>query len=416
MKSLLVLLVIAACSGVVVGYVATAREYRWTDDEFGHFTKQSDLEPAGLLAHMEQLQQKNLPRAEVVGGEQHDFGSMLRNAKGSHDFTIKNTGDEPLDLEVRATTCKCTLGELDNSQLQPGESTTVHMTWSVKTKGEQFQQTATIGTNDPLKGEVQLKIKGQVLDKVMMTPLAWNVGEVSAGSPIEMESTVYSRMDYDLRHKQSRWLEEVLGAEPSLEIQARAIDPVKDAGHTDARQAFDVRLRVPPGLNQGPMSYGVQLEFEPVDPALLESEEASEIVLLTQMEGRIVGDITLKAGSRLSGRDGGGFTFRMPAVDVGEGAEENVLVFLRGPQRNQTRLSIGEIDPPRVLGAELGEPKVKDELVVYPLKLRIREDAPAMERSGNSKDDYGTIWIESDNKNVAPLMLRVKFNVRQAAF
>ena len=129
MKSLLVLLVIAACSGVVVGYVATAREYRWTDDEFGHFTKQSDLEPAGLLAHMEQLQQKNLPRAEVVGGEQHDFGSMLRNAKGSHDFTIKNTGDEPLDLEVRATTCKCTLGELDNSQLQPGESTTVHMTW-----------------------------------------------------------------------------------------------------------------------------------------------------------------------------------------------------------------------------------------------------------------------------------------------
>ena len=60
-----------------------------------------------------------LPKAEV-DEVTHDFGTMQRGAMGSHEFTITNTGDAPLLLDVGPTSCKCTLGEVADGPLSPG--------------------------------------------------------------------------------------------------------------------------------------------------------------------------------------------------------------------------------------------------------------------------------------------------------
>ena len=158
-------------------------------------------------------------------------------------------------------------------------------------------------------------------------------------------------------------------------------------------------------------SHTAIIEFEPVDPADKPDENTDGLSKLINFEGRVVEDLSLSGGSQLSGRDRERYVYTLPPVAAGEGASSDMLVLLRGPHRENTKLSIGEVEPSDVLVAELGEPKVKDNLVMYGLKLGIRKDAPVMERDGNRKGGYGTVWIQSDNEAVAPLKLRVKFNV-----
>ncbi len=409
-KIFLALLVVVAIVGSAIGYATSVREYSWTSENFGYFSKGGDLQPEGLLAHLQSLQQEGMAKVEVVGGPEYDFGSMLRHAKGEHDFTIRNIGDAPLELSVLRTTCKCTLGELENSTLQPGESTVVHMAWNAKTSGSRFQQTATISTTDPYHGELALQIVGDVVDRLMAEPSSWNAGEISTSESIEKTCVIYSRLDFDIQLKETRWLEEVRGADVSLDVQPIPVDSETALRHPDTRQAFQATLKVSPGLSPGLFSHVAILEFEPVEPQeILEREELSKLI---SFEGRVVEELSLSGGSRLTGRDREHYVYTIPPVSAGEEGSSDLLVLLRGPHRESTTLSIGEVEPANVLAAELGEPKVKDNLVMFVLKLKIRPDAPVMERRGNHKDDYGTVWIQSDNEAVAPLRLRVKFNVR----
>ncbi|WP_162275870.1 DUF1573 domain-containing protein [Roseimaritima ulvae] len=411
MKIFLALLVVAVIAGSAIGYTSTVRRYSWTDEKFGYFTKGGDLQPKDLLAHMRSLQQEGLAKVEVVGGAEFDFGSMLREADGEHDFVIKNVGDGPLELSVLRTTCKCTLGELADSSLEPGESTVVHMAWSAKTSGARFQQTATISTTDPYNGELELRIVGDVVDRLTARPSSWNVGEISSTAAIEKTCTIYSRIEYDIQFKENRWLAKIAGADVDLDVQPVPVDTETALRYPDTRQAFQATLKVSPGMETGLFSHTAIVEFEPVEAKHASEKKSGELSTLIKFEGRVVDDLSLSGGSRLAGRSRDQYIYTLPPVAAGEGTSSDLLVLLRGPHRDDTKLSIGEVQPAEVLAAELGDPKVKENLVMHVLKLRVREDAPVMQRDGNQKDDYGTVWIKSDNEEVAPLRLRVKFNV-----
>ena len=64
------------------------------------------------------------PRAAVRARE-HQFGTMDPDAKGHHEFEIKNVGAAPLELKIGPTTCKCTVGGLSKNRLEPGETGSV---------------------------------------------------------------------------------------------------------------------------------------------------------------------------------------------------------------------------------------------------------------------------------------------------
>ena len=64
---------------------------------------------------------KPYPAVEV-GETEYDFGSMDSNATDSHEFIFRNVGDAPLTLEAGKTTCKCTLSDIGDGTILPGES------------------------------------------------------------------------------------------------------------------------------------------------------------------------------------------------------------------------------------------------------------------------------------------------------
>ena len=92
----------------------------------------------------------------------HDFGMLDPHYTATHRFDIENRGGHPLALKVLETTCKCTVGELDHSVVEPGETATITMTWNTGYKAEKYTQTALVETNDPVRKTLELSVKGEV--------------------------------------------------------------------------------------------------------------------------------------------------------------------------------------------------------------------------------------------------------------
>ena len=50
-------------------------------------------------------------------------------------------------------------------------------------------------------------------------------------------------------------------------------------------------------------------------------------------------------------------------------------------------------------------------MTLYPLEIELVPGDEPVERLGNNKDDYGTIWIESDNPKVSKMRVALKFAI-----
>jgi hypothetical protein len=117
----------------------------------------------------------------TVDSAEYFFGDMEVGKSGEHTFVISNTGEDVLRLEKGASTCKCTLSNLDRPELAPGESVDIKLEWLPKAASEQFAQTATIYTNDPENSVIDLTIMGRVMNSVDIYP----EDEVNAGTLVE---------------------------------------------------------------------------------------------------------------------------------------------------------------------------------------------------------------------------------------
>ena len=99
----------------------------------------------------------------------YDFGMIDPHGTASHQFAIHNKGAAPLALKMGTTTCKCTAGKLGSSLLQPGEQTTVELTWNAGYKVDTYEQSAFLLTNDPTSPQIELKVKGEIKGE-LLTP------------------------------------------------------------------------------------------------------------------------------------------------------------------------------------------------------------------------------------------------------
>lgn len=84
---------------------------------------------------------------------------------------------------------------------------------------------------------------------------------------------------------------------------------------------------------------------------------------------------------------------------------------LKGSERDNTTLRVGAISPEGVLKARLGEPKSRGTMTLYTLEIEVVPGDQPIARLGKNKDDYGNVWIESDNPKVTKMRIAVKFAV-----
>jgi hypothetical protein len=396
--------ILAVVIGSAIGWGLTAREF--AHEQGPTAIAATSTTNAGGKAPVVGAPRKGEPRVTVVGSAEFNFGVMQKGETGHHTFILKNIGDAPATLKKGDTTCKCTLSELADSQLAPGETTEVALEWTPKEFADEFRQTAYIETpNDPQQQKLRLEIVGRVIQTVRAQPESIALSNISFNEARTAEVFVYCYRDKDFSLTVDRL------ADPStaafFDVQIVPLDPAEVAEEKSALAGAKVKVTVKPGLRLGPISQTIYLA-----PS---SKDLPELPIAIQ--GSVTGDISVFAAKNLY--NGERKIITIGAVDRAKGGTYKLQLLVKGPHAKDVKLSVGEVDPPDVLQVSIDteHPSAINSgtVLMYPLTITIPPGSRPVSRLGGAADDAGAklgkIVIETTHPNTKQLVLYVQFAV-----
>jgi hypothetical protein len=251
---------------------------------------------------------------------------------------------------------------------------------------------------------------------VDVVPETWSFGQVATGEPFEVSGKIYSFLKTDIVPTDMKFSNKAM-----TELSEFVVEPFKPTKESDgirgvARQGFSVKVTVKAGMRQGAVSQNFIFGFQRLDengeviPATEGGDDHSGYIVAST-KGQIVGPLGMILNSKLSGQTGGGYVYDFGRIGKDGPLTAKTFVVLKGSERDNTTLRIGEIYPDHVVKATLGEPKGRGSMLLYPLEIELIPGTEVIERLGKSKDDYGTIWIESDNPKVTKMRVALKFAI-----
>ncbi len=88
------------------------------------------------------------PRIRVEP-ERFDFGDVLPGKTLRKEFTIRNFGNAPLELENVSTTCGCTAALAGAKRVEPGGSTSLRVTFETRRFSGKVERKVLVRSNDP---------------------------------------------------------------------------------------------------------------------------------------------------------------------------------------------------------------------------------------------------------------------------
>jgi hypothetical protein len=378
-------------AGIGVGYGSAVREFQ-------DLTEQFEPHRMSTTTSQRQKETSGFPKATVVGGESYDFGSGQRESQMEHTFTIRNDGDAPLNMIMGETTCKCTLGDLENAEVKPGESFPVKLSWKLVTIGAHFRQSASIHTDDPERPTVVLSIYGNVSDLVRLDPTNLALSSVSAGEETTAHFHLYSFGDEPLELLEYEFSNS--DTEDYFELTFENVDPTT-LDDVDEQPTHAIRgdLRVKSGLPLGPINQTIRMTTN------IDTDSNLELLVL----GSVVSDISV-VGPSYGPKSG---VLKLGTVARGEGAEASLKILVKGPYRDQVHPEVAEVEPSDVLAASIGDPKSINNgaLDLYELTVSVSQDARPISRLSTDRDELGRIVIKTTHPIAKEFIIYVRFAV-----
>lgn len=147
--------------------------------------------------------------AQIIGPKvnlketEFNFKEVIGGEIVNHDFVISNTGGDVLKISDVRASCGCTAAKPEKSELEPGESTVIKV--SFNSSGRYGAQTkfVYVTTNDPDNHQLQLKITGYVSEpksentekspKIYFPESQYNFGKVDAGKVVSHTFKFYNK-------------------------------------------------------------------------------------------------------------------------------------------------------------------------------------------------------------------------------
>lgn len=120
-----------------------------------------------------------------------DFGTVARGAKIEWDFTVKNSGDKPLEILSVQPACGCTVAEFDKV-IQPGATGKVHAVVDTTQFSGPISKGISVSTNDPTQPTAQLTMRAIVKPYVDMFPAGFMRFMLIEGDAATQSAVLYS--------------------------------------------------------------------------------------------------------------------------------------------------------------------------------------------------------------------------------
>jgi hypothetical protein len=113
----------------------------------------------------------------------HDYGTIKQGANGTCEFTVTNTGDQPLIITNCQGSCGCTVPKCEKEPIKPGQKSTITVKYDTNRVGP-INKSVTISSNAGNTPSKIVTIKGTVEGSAATTPTS-PVKEVSPMAPVE---------------------------------------------------------------------------------------------------------------------------------------------------------------------------------------------------------------------------------------
>ena len=101
------------------------------------------------------------PRAQFDRTD-YDYGKIRAGDKVTYEFRLTNTGKKPLLIRKVKASCGCTVASPEKSELKPGESTPIKVTFDSTGRAGRDSKSITVITNDPRQPTINLVIHGEI--------------------------------------------------------------------------------------------------------------------------------------------------------------------------------------------------------------------------------------------------------------
>jgi hypothetical protein len=342
----------------------------------------------------------------VVDKLDYNFGTLDIEKNGKHEFTVSNQGNALLKITKGETTCRCATGDLEKSELPPGESTQLRLNWRPTAEVGPYEQTASFYTNDPLKPKFTIKISGKITATLRILPAALVLSRISANETTQGSVTVLSFLDQPLEIKSYRFEDDPTSKFFDLSLTPLSEDELK--GHAGAKSGYLATVKIKPGLPQGTFRQRIVLETNnPDNPERVIS-----------VDGAIGYDISVVGPAWDSEHN----LLYLGTVKSEEGLHHRLLLIVRGPYRKETHFTLAE-KPPVPLKVTLGDrTEINDGQVTQtPLVINIPKDSPRASHLGHSNekgedttdDETSVIRINTTHPEIPQLRIPVRFAVEQ---
>ena len=326
-----------------------------------------------------------------------DFGEMDSSKDGSHDFKFTNKGASPLQLTRGATTCRCTVGEIADSSVLPGQSTTVKITWKSKHYAGPFKQSVTINTNDPNRREVILTISGEYTEPVHFEADELNFGQIVGDEPVTREARIFSKLSNLSQRILSRKLTGLDDAK-FFQVDIRPLTAAEMKNARGMASGVAVKVTVKPGLPPG--TFGPTI--------LMQTNIAVMPELRLVLSGSMGKDVSIVG----NGWDDALGVLRIGPVKAGTPVQRQLQILARGTSAKNVRYNVVHVEPD-FLKVKLSEPETLEgsRLSRTMLNIEIPARTSPAKYMGDDGDKPAEIDIDTTSPEVHQLRIRVRFAV-----
>lgn len=319
----------------------------------------------------------------------YNFGTMDPMTIGVHKFYVRNDGGAPLRLLLLDSSCKCTVGKVEDDEIPPGGMGEVEMEWNTGNQVAYYKQWARIATNASDDAELTFHIEGVVRQDIRFEPEAFEFGQSHPTESQQRSLLLFSQTLDDFE------VEKVSPSRAGFEFSLAPASAEELAAH-QARKGYRVTVQSPTDLTKG--NYQEYLDFAiKLRP---EGTKASNYSIL--LRGRVLGRLAVFG----QGIDELGY-LHLGTLTYGKGATAKLKVQVRDqdPELTVKRIHV----EPDFLQAELTKSRGVSVDSLYDLRVSVPQDAPPCAHKG---DAAGLVRIEFDHPRIPQLTLKVLVSIR----
>lgn len=201
----------------------------------------------------------------VVQKPVYDFGERDNSETVEHTFVLENRGDRILEIERTKTSCGCTVANLPDRTLDPGESAELTARLSLKNRRGRQTKMITVFSNDPDSPQTRLTLQGEAVSEFVIQPSRLFISGLSRDDRVVRDVQVMS----------TREAFSITGVEnhmPEIEVE---VIPVEEG------KRYTVRITTRPPLETGRFQGAV----------VLQTDHSTRKTLPITVMGHVVGSV-----------------------------------------------------------------------------------------------------------------------------